>query len=50
MINENEKEKLYNEWHKELGAAQKKFETLDHPWYQSVMKQLPDLNGKECWK
>ena len=47
MINENEKEKLYNEWHKELGAAQKKFETLDHPWYQSVMKLLPDLNGKK---
>jgi len=46
MINESDKEKLYNEWHKELGAAQKKFETLDHPWYQSVMKQLPDLNGK----
>lgn len=47
MFNESKKEDLYNEWHKELGAAQKMYETLEHPWYRSVMKLLPDLNGKK---
>ncbi|MFT3908088.1 MAG: class I SAM-dependent methyltransferase [Ferruginibacter sp.] len=47
MINENEKEQLYDQWHKDLGAAQQNFETLDHPWYKTVMKLLPDLNGKK---
>ena len=47
MFNESKKEDLYNEWHKGLGAAQKIYETLEHPWYRSVMKLLPDLNGKK---
>lgn len=47
MMNEEDKEKLYNQWHKDLGSVQKNFETLHDPWYQSVMKLLPDLNGKK---
>ncbi|MEP7165503.1 MAG: class I SAM-dependent methyltransferase [Ferruginibacter sp.] len=46
MPDEINKEALYNEWHKNLGAAQQDLETLTHPWYQTVMKLLPNLNGK----
>ena len=46
MLSEQDKENLYNEWHKGLGAVQHNFDTLDHPWYQTVMKTLPDLQGK----
>lgn len=47
MLNESNKEKLYNDWHKSLGDAESNFETLQQPWYQTVMKLLPDLNGKK---
>jgi len=47
MINERDKEELYNQWHKNLGESQQVFETLDHPWYKTVMKLLPDLEGKK---
>jgi ubiquinone/menaquinone biosynthesis C-methylase UbiE len=47
MLNESDKEKLYNDWHKSLGISESDFETLNHPWYQTVMKLLPDLNGKK---
>lgn len=46
MLNENDKEKLYNRWHKDLSATEQNFETLNQPWYQTVIKLLPDLNGK----
>lgn len=47
MLNEREKEDLYNQWHQELGEQQQNFETLDHPWYKTVIKLIPDLNGKK---
>lgn len=47
MLNESDKEKLYNEWHKSLGAVQQNQETLTHPWYQTVMGLLPDLSNKK---
>lgn len=47
MIDENHKEELYNRWHKNLGETQQDFETLDHPWYRTVIKLLPDLEGKK---
>ena len=30
-----------------MGNQQQQFETLTHPWYQTVMQLLPDLNGKK---
>lgn len=47
MLNESEKEKLYNDWHKSLGVSESDFETLQQPWYQTVMKLLPDLTSKK---
>ncbi len=47
MLNESEKEELYNDWHKTLGISESDFETLHQPWYQTVMKLLPDLNDKK---
>lgn len=45
MISEGDKENLYNQWHRTLGDSEPKFASLNHPWYRSVMKLLPNLNG-----
>lgn len=46
MLNESDKENLYNKWHENLGASEDDLDTLKQPWYQTVMKLLPDLDGK----
>ncbi len=46
-LSESEKENLYNNWHKDLGSTQNRFDTLKDPWYQTVMQILPEINGKK---
>ncbi len=47
MASKEDKEKLYNDWHKEVDATRKHHVTIDYPWYKAVIKLLPDLNGKK---
>lgn len=47
MKNDKVKESLYNTWHESLGKVETGFKTLQDPWYQTVMKLLPDLNNKK---
>ena len=47
MLNENDKERLYDQWHKDIGASEQDFETLNRPWYKTVIRLIPNLNGKK---
>jgi ubiquinone/menaquinone biosynthesis C-methylase UbiE len=44
---EEEKKEHYDEWHTHLGAVEKDADTLSQPWYQTVLRLLPDLNNKK---
>jgi len=47
MLSEEEKEYRYNQWHQSLGASEQDKNTLNDPWYQTVMRLLPNLDGKK---
>jgi ubiquinone/menaquinone biosynthesis C-methylase UbiE len=36
----------YNAWHERLAAEEPEGSVLQHPWYVTVARLLPDLNGK----
>ena len=46
MEKEKYKEILYNSWHSSKSEEEPVFKTLEDPWYQTVMRLLPNLNGK----
>jgi ubiquinone/menaquinone biosynthesis C-methylase UbiE len=37
----------YNAWHERLAGAEAVGEVLQHPWYATVARLLPDLNGRQ---
>jgi ubiquinone/menaquinone biosynthesis C-methylase UbiE len=42
-----QEKELYNNWHEKRGKAESDDHVLNDPWYQTVMRLLPDLSEKK---